>query len=52
MHLNTLWRRNFADEHFALHVTMVVNAKVEFYTVYNGMRARDLMLCLCHEIAV
>jgi len=32
---------------------MVVNAiDVEFHRMYNGLRARDLMPCLCRDFAV
>jgi len=41
MYFNAPQRQNFTNENFALHVVMVVN--VEFYKLYNGFWARNLM---------
>jgi len=35
---------NFTDENLALHVIMVVNARL-----YNGLWARNLMPCVCRD---
>ena len=43
------WRQNFTDENLALHVMML---DVEFYRLYNVLRACDFMPCLCRNFFV
>jgi len=51
MHCSPQWQ-NFTDENLALHVMMVEMLDVEFYRLYNGVWACDLMQCLCRVFAV